>query len=325
MPDDAQLIRIAIPGGLAGQIFGVASALWLANRTGQRVHVQFHDMGTNISKFSVLDLVESQTARSLNITHSIHGPWPPPSSEVADKGAATSPNKLGSLASRIFFAIDQALGRSRPRLSKLILTKLKLRDAQPGSLLVGYPSDLSVVEGSWQLLSQTIAESSYPNFPRDAGARDGVAVHWRLGDYLENDFHGVIAWDSIADCLRTHGLLEKEIKVFTDSPEMARELLESWAIRANYQVVSGSIWSDLFEMTRFRYFVGTNSQVSLLAAITLLKSRNTAAVFLPRPFFRSPKWKSFYAPPPFHTMKFRYYPARFSNFPQGRAGNETGT
>ena len=197
------------------------------------------------------------------------------------------------------------------RVSSLIISKSDLFSAQPDELVIGYPSDLGIVEESWDLLSQALGETTYPNFIQNAGADSFVAIHWRLGDYVGNDFQGVVSWDSIYECLRSNNLLKKEVRVFTDSPDLAASIISGFDHDGRLEIVSSTIWNDLFRMTRARFFIGTNSQVSLLAAIALRKSRNRTAVFLPRPFFKTDKWKRFFRPPPSYRLRFNYYESRF--------------
>lgn len=310
-------VTIAIPGGMAGQVFGVAHALWYANKTSRKIHVCFHDMGTEISNFSVGEMLESATTKNLQITFSTEGLWPPATNSILEnpgKNPAASFFETWSL----FGGLSQWTRRVlKPKYHRLAIHKEKLLSAGPGQQLIGYPSDLAIVEESWPLLSQALSETSYPNFIQDAGSDPSVAIHWRLGDYIGSDLHGVVTWDSIYKCMTDHNFLKKDIRIYTDSPELAAKMVARSEIRGKIEIFSNAIWSDLHDMTRSKFFIGTNSQVSLLAAISLAKSRNRAVAFLPKPFFNTPKWRTFFHPPPKTRVRFRYYRADFADPPEG--------
>ena len=323
-------VSLAVPGGLAGQLFAVAFALWLATKRDLNVHIRFHDLNTNISQLSVQELLGSRTARMLGITFSVAGAaWPPktnsdvagqPSTELSPQEKTVSggftktgvPLGLG-IVSRLS-VLDftrRKLKLGKKRWPALALHRKKLLKAAPGQVLVGYPSDLSVIEESWATFRQVLTESGKPNFADNVATEEFVAVHWRLGDYVGNSFHGVVAWDSIFSALRERNVLGRPIKVFTDSPELAIEIIKASGFPSELQVLSGPIWEDIYEMTRAKMFVGTNSQVSLLVATALKKGCRSAEVLLPRPFFKTPKWRNFFHPPSRYRLRFTYYAARF--------------
>lgn len=329
-------ICLSVPGGLAGQLFAVSSGLWLASKRNVKVRLIFQDTDNGHSEFAVQALLDTNEAHRQRITYSsVSGEnWlPTPNSVVPSQKTRQPPvvQRFLTLArpasavrlssgviirtrSAVLGFIANRLGWEKTVPSGLVLSQQILLNATPGQLLAGYPSDLSVVEQSWSSFRQALAESGKPNFADAAGNDDFVAIHWRLGDYVGNSFHGAVSWDSISSLLSAKKVAGKKIRLFTDSPELASKMIQEAGFREDIDIVSGSIWGDIYEMSRAKVFIGTNSQVSLLVAIAIKKSRKQAIVFLPKPFFSTAKWRQFFLPPPKHRLRFRYYPADFTQF-----------
>ncbi len=329
LPKQPDEITIAIPGGLAGQIFGVSYALWRATRYKDRIHIRFHDMGTNISGMSVAGLVETDTVKNLGISYSLEGTWldfyEKPLDELVPQEIHRHPllswitalDKSGASLARnrgLFYLARYLTAKvSRGDAPKLLISKRRLARAQPGELVIGYPSDLSVIDESWLQLAKALSESDHPNFIHDAGTEEFVAIHWRHGDFVNNDFHGVVTWESILACLDENNLLNKKLLIFTDSPWLVEQKLRENIGGLQPKVISEAIWDDIYHMSRARFFVGTNSQVSLLVAYSVLRAADTSRtkVFLPRPFFKSSKWERFFHPSSALEAKATFYDAEF--------------
>ena len=291
-------ITLAVPGGLAGQIYAIGYACWFIKKRGLPVHIRFHDVGTDISKLSVSHLLDSKECKRLGISYSvISGEWPvPPSGTVVGFLLKILPfrkvlsSKLLSetreIVRRLWLlikspdlgAIDQANSRNG------IISKSTMMNAVQGSVISGYPSDIQIIEESWPELSSIIGDNRRSDFTSETGKEPTVAIHWRLGDYIGNSFHGAVAWESIENCLKYANVLNYKVKVFTDSPEVAK-LEISRSQTTGIEVVCGTIWSDLFEMTRCQIFIGTNSGISFLAALALRENNSNSQTWLPSHWF----------------------------------------
>jgi hypothetical protein len=102
-----------------------------------------------------------------------------------------------------------------------------------------------------------------------------IVLHYRLGDKratfnYRNDFNNDLIIDpaTFFNVLNSLGYLQNNnIYVVSDDPILAKDLLTSQGIKINYIETSGSIWKDLFIMSQAAVFIGSNSQVSLLANI----------------------------------------------------------
>lgn len=284
-------LTLAVPGGLAGQVFAIGYAAWLAVDHGRSVHLQFHDVGTSISRLAVRGLLSARTTEALGITYSEElGNWPPPfpaklKTRVLDR-TESEPIENGSVFSRtvgspLAHAIRQALFAPKLR----VITRADCLGARRGATLIGYPSDMQIIEDSWPQLSRIIASSSSPDFAHGAGLQDSVSVHWRLGDYVGNAFHGAVSWRSISDALKLANRENNPVRVFTDSPNLARDIIQRDFYSEGIEITSEGIWSDLFKMTRSRVFIGSNSGVSFLAALALRQDNPLSKTWLPDRWF----------------------------------------
>lgn len=319
-------MRLAVAAGLAGQLFALGYGIWFASKKKKPIHIEFHDLGIRISKLGIQNLLDTEIARELEISYSTERNWEGLLEISGELNTLEGTNFVNryieklekaprSPAKRFFGWVLRllltAVKFGSEELPELHITKKRLSRAKAGSVLVGYCSDLVVVEESWKILSEVVERSGRPDFTRDAGSNESVSIHWRLGDMLGSDFHGVVAWSSIFDCIVASGCSRLPIRIFTNSPKLVLKVLSNTNHGLNIEVFSGDIWEDLFAMTRSRIFIGTNSQVSLLAAMSLDNSRHETSIFIPKPFHLTPKWRRFYHPPPKAERNFIYYNARF--------------
>lgn len=287
-------ITLSVPGGLAGQMFAVCYAAWLGENRGVETHLQFHDIGTEISGFALGALLDTQVAKELGISYSkVSGNlnWSSGSSSravdlVRQKVGGTKAWGLGKVVVGALKGEGKSNGRRFSPKRKTGSISLETLDAvAPGTNLVGYPTDYRVIEDAWSLLPELIEQSGLPNFSRETGVEDSVAVHWRLGDYFNNRTHGSITWEALEKSIRHAVRANVPIKIFTDSPDLAMELVEECAGRRDIEYVSSDIWSDLYAMTRSQTFIGSHSGVSFLAALALRMDSKTSRTWLPQRWF----------------------------------------
>jgi len=320
--DIDQRITLAVPGGLAGQIFAVGYGAWISSQLGKSVHLQFHDVGTSIAKFSVAELCETPTAKHLDITFSqIRGGWPPVSSLSTLSGLRGNVStKLSNsfISSFTRGAIRRAQNEFQKhvdggndntlRFNFGVITKAKLQSAKLGSTIVGYPVEYQIVEDSWPLLAQMVRESGLPDFASQTERDESIAIHWRLGDYVGNPTHGAVNWSSLVHCLQAISPSKLPLKIFTDSPELAKNIIGRSLPGREYSVISGEIWSDLSQMTRSQTFIGTNSGVSFLAALAMSQGRETRRVWLPKQWFLDQDAERQFSPPARTYERSFFYP-----------------
>ena len=322
-------LTLVVPGGLAGQLFAVGYAAWIAKKRSERVHIIFYDIGTTISKFGVQGVLDSDVAKSLEISYSVvNDCWPPPplnQSRVSKFLSLPSRIKnrplledIQAISLGVYLASTVSTSGYRPSFRYAVsdaISRETLVRAASGSIITGYPTDYRIIEESWELLASMIALSGCQDFAHDTGNEDTVAVHWRLGDYVQNAFHGAIAWNSLNNCLKYANKEEMPVRIFTDSPDLAkRTILESQGV-CPYEILSSDIWSDLFSMTRSRVFVGSNSGVSFLAALSLRSNNHLSATWLPDTWFLDQRSEYLFHLGPETAKGSAFYPARLVTSP----------
>lgn len=307
--DEKTGITLAVPGGLAGQLFAVGYGAWVSSELGRRTHIQFHDVGTEIARFGLGNLLETSKSRDLGLSYSqVSGNWPPvlgTGPEILLSGALAS--LKGSLPWRI--ARGAFLGaRAEYRAGQVdregllkeansgVITKNRLRNARVGEVIVGYPTSYQIVEEAWAPLAEMIHESNMPDFSHNCGLEESVAIHWRLGDYVQNEFHGAVGWSSLETCLENAGSSNLPVKIFSDSPALAREAVGNRLRHRPHEFISNGIWEDLFGMTRSKIFIGSHSGVSFLAAVALRHGNANSRTWLPNRWFANGQAEKLFVP-----------------------------
>lgn len=151
------------------------------------------------------------------------------------------------------------------------------------------PMSLNHIPAQIESLRAAIEGAGLPNF-LEPGVEDSIAVHYRLGDYFHDPvvrrYFGVIGPEGIAakvsELQSLHGNLK--VHVYSEEPEFAAKLLVEAGVSPESVLLERSrpsdIWRDTYSMTRSRFFIGSNSGVSVWMAI----SKGEQA-FLPDPWF----------------------------------------
>lgn len=322
----ASSLTLAVPGGLAGQLFAIGYAAWISSNRQVPVHIQFHHLGSGIGRLGAVGVLETEQARKLGISFSEVDQLWPPSSRTQHFASRFTVDSILRAARASTFGIYAALQklhtgqgmRSSPVVS-YPLTASNLLDAPLGSIISGYPTDYRIIEESWGLLSSMISSSGYPDFVQGTGKEETVAVHWRLGDYVQNKYHGTISGGSLSNCLKYANTEDLPIKIFTDSPDLVEQAISKSSLRSrlgqDYEVLSGDIWSDLFGMTRSKVFIGSHSGVSFLAALALRSDNVNSETWLPNKWFLNKHADWLFSHGPKTAQESAFYPAELVTSP----------
>lgn len=316
-----KVFTLAVPGGLAGQLFALGYAAWISSKRQEPVHIRFFDGGTSISKLGIESVLNSEMCQLLGVTYSVEKKnWPPVSSLMTRSRALLDNIETKSLFEGInsiflggYLASREKLEGGEFSWSAATSTSIsleKLHRSPTGSTISGFPTDYRVIEESWSLLATMIKTSGSPDFAHETGTEDSVAVHWRLGDYVGNTFHGAVSWGSLRNCLKYANPLSRPVKIFTDSPELARRTILEAQDGTSFEVVSGDVWSDLVGMTRSRIFIGSQSGVSFLAAAALRFDNPNSETWLPDKWFLNRKADLLFHQGPKTAEGSVFYPAR---------------
>ena len=286
-------LRLDLWGGLASQLSSLAYAQWILDNTQRNVELLFHPDGTTLRSLEIDGLVKCMASdgRLTMVEDAFVG------ARTADRG--TPKSKSSREFARLIFKVRLSLSRFLMTISpfhvkKLAVMQEDLRRIRPWTRRVyGYPLDWSVIETELEVLASALARSNFPNFLSEGGQDDFIAVHWRLGDYLEhanaNETHGALSPHSIcAGISALNAPSGKTLRIYTDSAEMARALLGPFNIEHEIEFHSQGIWDDLYHMSRARWFLGSHSAVSVWAAFGVRRGNPNSQILLPHAWFRTP-------------------------------------
>lgn len=282
-------VWISGTGGLATQLMTLSYGIWLQEHRGRKTLISFRDKGLSYFPLVIKGLLMDFTFKVKSVSDSerkskVDRPFIQFSSRIRDKLVASIKGATKFVAKRTSLVV-----------SDHYLSLETLEDVNARTLKVGgYNVDWRVIINSWSRLSQIIDETQQENFMKDAGYEESVSIHWRLGDYHSNPIidstHGTVSPESILNCLETLSQTTKfqKVKVFSDSPQLAKELLGNVPFAKGIEYVQGEIWDCLYAMTRSRGFIGTNSGISGWAAIAISKCNPNSKVLLPDKWFKNP-------------------------------------
>lgn len=160
-------------------------------------------------------------------------------------------------------------------------------DISPGTLLRGYFQNLGYFSNIDKSLKLSVLNSSEQQVI--TGSVEKIAIHMRRGDYLlplHSKFHGVATNQYFVSAVRTLRNIwgPVPVDIFSDTPEEGLRLANQIS-DASYCVDTGMAPLEvLFELTKYRHFVGSNSSFSWWVAF--LAEHKYGNVIFPKPWIR---------------------------------------
>lgn len=275
-------------GGLASQLSSVVYACWLTKNTDRQVQLRLSSGGTTYRKIQVQDLIQKSGAHERISVRST-------GNDMFRSYDAENDSQTQRFVRRLVASGLPALVNQWQRFSPFhvvgdaIMKEDLERVGKYTRLIRGYPLDWQLIESECTSLSTILAASDYTNFLEGGGQDDFVAIHWRLGDYRRHPeaarTHGLIPVVSLENALSQMQLPNVPVKVFTDEPDFASRELHSSGLGPRVSVQSGDIWSDLWSMSRAKWFIGSHSAVSLWAALGIRRGNPEARILMPDQWF----------------------------------------
>jgi len=284
-------IQLKCSGGLGAQLLAICYSNKIHEITKRKVVIRFTEMGNSYRTFMVgdfctdIDFVISRNSRNLT-----------PKENKSDfvlsefkKSTNKVRNYLKTTIKRFGIFLFDFL---RIRIYSPYLSLEKLKRIKWWSMSVdGYHADMRVIKDSWPYLRELVKDSKAKNFIEEAGTLNCLSVHWRLGDYLTtsaNQTHGIVDALSlyrVIESVSTHHSVD-EIKIFTDSPTVASQMISHFTFTVKAEVISSDIWSDLVAMSKSRFFIGSHSSISIFAALAILDKNPHNYVYFPEEWFK---------------------------------------
>lgn len=295
-------------GGLGGQLLALAYGFWAPNKISREIHLKFHDGGTSYRPAALEELFSTPTLKESSITFEQIFEYEKQQYSTSNKsifGKIYALFRLGLNVFPIQEHPESSADFEDVTIEKLLSTPADVKE------LSGYTIDYRIFEQTIPYISRCLSESSLPNFLEGAASEDSVSIHWRLGDYLGNDFHGAIPISSLIEALKLVDVSKgTPITIFTDSPEYALNQLQSHNLENSISIQSSDIWTDLFDMSRSKTFIGNHSSISMLAALAIDFNSIESQILFPNKWFVDEKNSNrFY--PPYAYQRFSTYEAGF--------------
>ncbi len=254
-------------GGLGSQLYAWAMAEMVQTKYPRRkIEIVFHSSGVT-KRYSDLNFLRSL----FNI-------------EFRDDYISNSQSKKAPKTVNYSFKI---LFRKFLHFTKIILycnTSDEINCIKPWTLsLRGHYSyiklDVNIVEKMLFKICNEYEMSPLKSIKQDKT----LSVHYRLGDlqHLENKTY--IDPNNLGESIEKI-MLSKECKtvtIYSDDQSAAQQLLHDFIPTETF-FINTDVWNTLFNLICTNYFIGTNSKISLWAAIFRKTVDNHSYVYLPK-------------------------------------------
>lgn len=274
-------LRIHVWGGLAGQLSGLSTAIWAERNLKRKIVLVFHTGGISRYEFLLGEVLGSIQYVQID-DHA----------DLVDrkKEYRLFARGLASLKARMKLVVRRPLKRAGFIREGDAIDRELLRSVKPWTVVVrGYPSDWGIAQDSLAELQRRLSNFKESNFLQPA-ENFFLALHWRLGDYLQhpeaNALHGTISPSSIGETIRDLVEPSVPVRIYTDDASEARKRMVSLGLPNSITIHSSDIWTDMFEMSSGRWFVGSNSGVSVWVALAM-SGHMVKSAYLPSFWFKS--------------------------------------
>lgn len=300
----ASPLVLTVAGGFGAQLNALAYSIYIRDVCNRKVIWKFREFAASHYTLVLLPLLE-ESGISVEIDES---------SGIRFEHANTE-RRLGTRINSFFLDFTRTLlFSSRVWKSKNAFLQEDLQTLNRTTRrLVGYYPDVRVFESVKSEIWQLLKNHPRYDFVSESATSDGVSIHWRMGDLLESEYlsktHGIVDPNDIIRAVHSLEISEKEkIFVATDSPTIAQTLLARSLDSFEIQYSDGlSILEDLKSMTRFKNFIGTQSYISIWAALSILE-RSDSRILFPSRWFNS-------IPPGFEKYEYPVLSSRIIKYP----------
>ena len=260
-------IKIHCWGGLGSQLYAVALRLELqAIYPSRKFMIICHESGVTkrvaeISHFfpdSVLSVHDYRDSKKLGMDSQVPKYY-------------KFKNRLRRVIIRILRKVSVVVDGDRvPELAQIRLWTVQIR---------GHYSERKLDKNALTNLRFLLERSSKIQVIR--GESEDIFVHYRLGDLLTLVEKSPVDAERIIHVIKgLHNRHGSSIKLFSDSPDRAIELLApgKFDVKVNHNLNS---LDTLLALIHSKYFVGTNSKISVWAAVLSFGLGSRVEIFLP--------------------------------------------
>lgn len=279
-------VRFVLRGGIGNQLFQVAAAIFFAKETNHKTVVV--NQGPPVLALRQIADVSNLPEDSLYLRSMTFSPL----------------RRLGAQAGKILRGLGNHIGDLHPSIavsikqyrSTIVGYDPRLTEIAPGTIVLGYFQTwryFTAVRAQLPVRAFEPADPSnwYKTMLERVNTTDILAIHVRQGDYVEVDEIGVLSrgyYSRALKLLKSSGSNWDQVWIFSDEPEVAKQLLEQELTGIIAHYVDAPLESPDFEslllMSNAKQLIIANSTFSYWAAIL---GRPDKTVFYPDPWFRA--------------------------------------
>lgn len=309
-------ILIKCTGGATAQLLALSNAIYISNKTGRSFKIKYYPYSTGTYwKFAIGDLLTEKEIETEGVTKGINA-------EALESGEYIKNFPLRQ--KRISYArIHQAI--------HFLRLDSKLRKIRGEIVVAGKRKNLdkinkktNSVSGNFvplidkivnKELSRRFMSANLPDpFDLNVVKREFV-IHYRLGDMRKmparnKEFggHGVVDPITFKEILKLESfdMDRMVVKVVSDEPTIAKQLLEDVGIKSEIDGSSSNLWKDLRVIGSARVFIGSMSQFSLFGAT--ITATNQGRVYLPSSIYGEGKMSDVVGNSGFNYFDYLYLP-----------------
>ena len=282
--------QIRCTGGKAAQINALTNAIYLKQKLGKPFRIRHYSGSTGTFwEFQISDLLFPGELETVVRPQG-----------VKDLSTATNGQRVTSFSThlrgmnriRIYRKLEAMgwlnfLRKSRREISiaglKSNLEKVSARTSIVSGNFVPLDDEFVLLE-----MENRTSKLGTPNPFKKDSLLDELVIHYRLGDMRIEPHRGfgdeesrVVDPEVFLEIISLYRCNEETttIRVVSDEPKIAEELLRSVGLNAVSNHSNSTFWDDLNSMSKARFFIGSLSQMSLLGG--MLCARNGGRPILP--------------------------------------------
>ena len=284
-------LHVKLTGGATAQCLGLMNAIYASDKLDIPFKVSYYPYATGTYwPFAIKDLLYENEILNLNVLTTglsevdnlevgkIVTNHPLMKKKISYEGALSLMRKLKLERGLQFLRRELAIFASPMRLIKI---------SNYYTAISGGYAAINEIEVNREMHRRFLKANLKSPFFKNPNTKPSIVIHYRLGDkkatgFNPSDFNAdhILDPESYADVINELSKYHiKDIYVVSDDPKLAQELLSDAHVSAKIKPSTGDIWEDLYFMSQADFFIGSKSQVSQLANISVESNGGKSFMF----------------------------------------------
>ena len=309
-------ILIKCTGGATAQLLALSNAIYISNKTGRSFRIKYYPYSTGTYwKFTIGDLLTEKEIENEGITKGLNTEGLESGQYIKNFPLRRKRISYARIHQVIhFLRLDSKLRKIRGEIviagKRKNLDKINQKTNSVSGNFVPLVDKLVNKELSKRFISANLPDP----FDLSVIKREFV-IHYRLGDMRKmparnKEFggHGVVDPMTFKEILKLESfdLDSMAVKVVSDEPIIAKQLLKDVGIDSEIDGSSSNLWDDLRVIGSARVFIGSMSQFSLFGAT--ITATNQGSVYLPSSIYGEGKMSDLVGNSGFKYFDYLYLP-----------------